>query len=57
MLTLFRWLLRLTIGLIIGMVIVTLLVWYFATRSLPDYDATYRMAGLSGPVGRIHFAA
>lgn len=50
MLTLFRWLLRLTIGLIIGMVIVTLLVWYFATRSLPDYDATYRMAGLSGPV-------
>ncbi|AUH34322.1 penicillin acylase family protein [Paracoccus tegillarcae] len=50
MLTLFRWLLRLTIGLIIGMVVVTLLIWYFATRSLPDYDATYEMAGLGGPV-------
>lgn len=50
MLTLFRWLLRLTIGLIIGMVIVTLLIWYFATRSLPDYNASYRMTGLQGPV-------
>ncbi|TRW97368.1 penicillin acylase family protein [Paracoccus sp. M683] len=50
MLTLFRWLLRLTIGLIIGMVIITLLIWYFATRSLPDYDGTYRMAGLTAPV-------
>lgn len=50
MLTLFRWLLRLTIGLMIGMVMLTLLVWYFATRSLPDYNATYAMAGLRAPV-------
>ncbi|MFV0300676.1 MAG: penicillin acylase family protein [Paracoccus sp. (in: a-proteobacteria)] len=50
MLTLFRWLLRLTVGLILGMVIVTLLIWYFATRSLPDYDASYEMTGLSAPV-------
>ncbi|AUH62875.1 penicillin acylase family protein [Paracoccus zhejiangensis] len=50
MLTLFRWLLRLTVGLILVMVIATVLVWYFATRSLPDYNANYQMAGLSGPV-------
>ena len=50
MLTLFRWLLRLTVGLIIGMVILTVLIWYFATRSLPDYNASYQMTGLSAPV-------
>lgn len=50
MLTLFRWLLRLTIGLILGAVLVVGLVWYFAVRSLPDYDATLRLSGLNSPV-------
>lgn len=50
MLTLFRWLLRLTVGLIVLLVAAAVLVWYFAIRSLPDYDATLRMEGLSAPV-------
>ena len=36
MLTLFRWLLRLTIALIVLAVLSAVLVWYFAVRSLPD---------------------
>lgn len=50
MLTLFRWLLRLTIGLIVMLVLTGVLVWYFAVRSLPDYDATLAVQGLSAPV-------
>ena len=50
MLTLFRWLVRLTIGLILGLVATVALVWYFAIRSLPDYDATVDLAGIAEPV-------
>ncbi|MDO5604687.1 MAG: penicillin acylase family protein [Paracoccus sp. (in: a-proteobacteria)] len=50
MLSLFRWILRLTIGLIAGMVLAGILVWYFATRSLPDYNASYQVAGISAAV-------
>ena len=50
MLTLFRWLLRLTIGLIVLLVIAAVLAWYFAIRSLPDYDATLQVQGISAPV-------
>lgn len=50
MLTLFRWLLRLTVGLIVLAFAAVLLVWYFAVRSLPDYDADWTIAGLSAPV-------
>ena len=50
MLTLFRWTLRLTIGLIIGLALATVLVWYFAMRSLPDYNATYRTSGIGAEV-------
>ena len=50
MLTLFRWLLRLTVGLIVLGVLAALLVWYFAVRSLPDYGATYTVPGISAPV-------
>ncbi|SNR52888.1 penicillin acylase family protein [Paracoccus sediminis] len=50
MLTLFRWLLRLTIGLIVLLVLGAILAWYFAVRSLPDYDATLRVQGISAPV-------
>ncbi|WP_134724414.1 penicillin acylase family protein [Paracoccus luteus] len=50
MLTLFRWLVRLTVGLIVGLVAMAALAWYFAVRSLPDYDADLRVAGISAPV-------
>lgn len=50
MLTLFRWLLRLTVALIVLLLLGAILIWYFSVRSLPDYDATYRMNGLTAPV-------
>ncbi|MFV0292549.1 MAG: penicillin acylase family protein [Paracoccus sp. (in: a-proteobacteria)] len=50
MLTLFRWILRLTVGLIIMLVLAALLVWYFAMRSLPDYNATYQISGIETEV-------
>ncbi|MCF3972174.1 penicillin acylase family protein [Paracoccus salsus] len=50
MLTLFRWLLRLTTALIVLLVLAAVLVWYFAVRSIPDYGATYQVEGLSAPV-------
>lgn len=50
MLTLFRWLLMLTIGLIATLVLAVALLWYFAMRSLPDYNATYLVENVSAPV-------
>lgn len=50
MTTVFRWLLR---GLtVLGVLFLgaVLLAYYFATRSIPDYDASYELKGLSGPV-------
>ncbi|MDF0603629.1 penicillin acylase family protein [Psychromarinibacter sp. C21-152] len=50
MATAFRWLLRL-FTLAAGLAIAALLLAYFlAARSLPDYDATVEVAGLSAPV-------
>ena len=50
MIKLFRWLLRiLTAALVLGL----LAVWgayYFFSRSLPDYDATHEVAGISAPM-------
>lgn len=50
MLTLFRWLLRLTTGLIVLAILFAVLVWYFAIRSLPDYDASHHVEGIEAPV-------
>ncbi|MDO5630470.1 MAG: penicillin acylase family protein [Paracoccus sp. (in: a-proteobacteria)] len=50
MLTLFRWLLRITIGMIAAFVAGAVLIWYFAIRSLPDYDTTISVPGISAPV-------
>ena len=50
MLTLFRWLLRLTVGLIVLLVLAAVLAWYFAVRSLPDYNATVQVQGILAPV-------
>jgi penicillin amidase len=47
---LFRWLLRLTFATLILALGVMLLVWYFASRSLPDYDRSTIVAGISDKV-------
>jgi penicillin amidase len=50
MITVFRWLLWITFGGIFLIVAALSLGWYFASRSLPDYDATEEVAGISFPV-------
>jgi penicillin G amidase len=50
MVILFRWLLRLVIGLILLGMAGIALVYYLASRSLPDYDATTTVAGISDKV-------
>lgn len=47
---LFRWLLNIATGLILAGLGVLALVYYFASRSLPVYDATTEVAGLAAPV-------
>ncbi|WP_281982093.1 penicillin acylase family protein [Thalassorhabdomicrobium marinisediminis] len=50
MATVFRWLIRIASGLIFLIVAAFILTYYFASRSLPDYDQTLRVAGISAPV-------
>ncbi|MCB2116415.1 MAG: penicillin acylase family protein [Rhodobacteraceae bacterium] len=50
MLTAFRWLLRIFSALVLMLVGTGLLAYYFGSRSLPDYDATYPVAGIGAPV-------
>ncbi len=50
MITAFRWMLRLLLGLTAVILLVLAGVYYFATRSIPDYSATWRVEGLTGPV-------
>ena len=47
---LFRWLLRIVSGaLLLGLALTFLLYWFFS-RSIPDYSETLQVAGISGPV-------
>ena len=46
----FRWLIRLVAGLIALIVLGVGMVYYLASQSLPDYDATIEVRGLSGAV-------
>jgi len=46
----FRWLLRIATTLVVAIVVVFALMWYFASRSLPDYDRTVAVAGIDAPV-------
>jgi len=46
----FRWLVRLASALILLSVAVIALAYYFASRSLPDYNAESEVAGISAPV-------
>jgi penicillin amidase len=50
MLTVFRWLVRIATGLIVLGVGIMALVYYFASRSLPDYTATVDAPGLGAAV-------
>jgi len=45
-----RWLFRIAAGLLALTVAVFALAYYFAARSLPDYNATTTVAGISAPV-------
>ncbi len=48
--TIFRWLLRLFTGLVVLALAAGFLVYWLASRSLPDYNATHEVAGLTAPV-------
>ena len=50
MVRLFRWLLRLVTGLLALGLLATLLLYWFFSRSIPDYSETLTVAGISGPV-------
>lgn len=50
MLTLFRWLLRIATALVALTVLTGVGLYYFLSRSLPDYRATWRVPHLSAPV-------
>ncbi len=46
----FRWLLRIASGLIVLAVLAVVMIYYLASRSLPDYDATLGVPYLTAPV-------
>ncbi|WP_319823770.1 penicillin acylase family protein [Thalassovita sp.] len=50
MVTFIRWLFRLTGAMIVLAVLSVLVIYYLASRSLPQYDKTLRVADLSTPV-------
>ncbi len=48
--TVFQWLLRLFTGALLLGVVVSAVVYYLASRSLPDYEADFNVSGVSGEV-------
>ena len=50
MLKLFTWLVRLVSLALVALVALTLGAYYFAARSLPDYDADFALEGVSAPL-------
>lgn len=50
MLTAFRWLLRIFTGLVALVALGLFVTYYFLSRSLPDYDESFALRGISGPV-------
>ncbi|MDN5786993.1 penicillin acylase family protein [Pseudorhodobacter sp.] len=50
MLTAFRWLTRIFLGLLALSAFVLAISYYFLSRSLPDYSASYSVPGISGEV-------
>ncbi|MDP7151349.1 MAG: penicillin acylase family protein, partial [Paracoccaceae bacterium] len=47
---LFRWLIRISTALAVLAGLAVILVYYLASRSLPEYDKTLDVAGVSAPV-------
>ncbi|MFT7060601.1 MAG: penicillin amidase, partial [Pseudorhodobacter sp.] len=50
MLTVFRWLIRLFLGLLVLSGLVLALVYFFLSRSLPDYSESFTLDGVSAEV-------
>ncbi len=50
MLRIFRWLMRIVTGAVILAVLSVVLLYWFFSRSIPDYNETLTVAGLSEPV-------
>jgi penicillin G amidase len=50
MLTLFRWLLRIATGLVVIFVLALAGVYYFLSRSIPDYASSWQVRGIGAPV-------
>ncbi len=50
MLTAFRWLLRIFVGLVTLGLLAVLIFYYFLSRSLPEYNATYQLPGIAAPI-------
>ncbi|RBI84947.1 penicillin acylase family protein [Rhodosalinus halophilus] len=48
--TVFRWLLRIATALVALVALAAVVVYYLASRSLPDYDKSLPVAGISAPV-------
>jgi penicillin G amidase len=46
----FRWLLRVAMGLLALLVLAVVLIYYLAAQSLPEYNQSLAVSGLSGPV-------
>lgn len=46
----FQWLLRIASGLVILSVLAVMLIYFLASRSLPTYDKSLAVAGLSAPI-------
>ncbi|OCX63106.1 penicillin acylase [Thioclava sp. SK-1] len=50
MFSVFRWMVRLISVALMALMLAGIGVWYFGSRSLPDYDANYTVSGISAPV-------
>ncbi|MBT8458837.1 MAG: penicillin acylase family protein [Boseongicola sp.] len=50
MLRLFRWLTRITTGLVLLALAATVLLYWFFSRSIPNYSENFEVAGISAPV-------
>ena len=52
--TVFRWLLRIAGAMVVLAALAVVGMYYLASRSLPDYDRTARVEGLTAPVEIVH---
>ncbi len=50
MLRLFRWLLRIVTGILVLVLLAAVVLYWFFSRSIPEYSGTLTVAGISAPV-------